>query len=177
MSSPKTPKTPQRRRLSLKEKIKIIEDSKKPGFDKAKVMKEYGISRPTIINILKNQFDTLKAVDSGTMNDKSKSLKKSPLAELESQLYEWLCKTTRRGAVISGPLLKSKAKSLYDQIYGKKPNPPSFDQSEGWLDRFKLRYDLTGSYQCSDCDETLCVKCFKAHSRLKLTRTHTVTPL
>jgi len=29
MSSPKTPKTPQRRRLSLKEKIKIIEDSKK----------------------------------------------------------------------------------------------------------------------------------------------------
>ena len=70
MSSPKTPKTPQRRRLSLKEKIKIIEDSKKPGFDKAKVMKEYGISRPTIINILKNQFDTLKAVDSGTMNDK-----------------------------------------------------------------------------------------------------------
>ena len=61
------------------------------------------------------------------MNDKSKSLKKSPLAELESQLYEWLCKTTRRGAVISGPLLKSKAKSLYDQIYGKKPNPPSFD--------------------------------------------------
>ena len=115
MSSPKTPKTPQRR-LSLKEKIKIIEDSKKPGFDKAKVMKEYEISRPTIINILKNQFDTLKAVDSGTMNDKSKSLKKSPLAELESQLYEWLCKTTRRGAVISGPLLKSKAKSLYNQI-------------------------------------------------------------
>ena len=109
MSSPKTPKTPQRRRLSLKEKIKIIEDSKKPGFDKAKGMKEYGISRPTIINILKNQFDTLKAVDSGTMNDKSKSLKKSPLAELESQLYEWLCKTTRRGAVISGPLLKSNA--------------------------------------------------------------------
>ena len=144
--------------MSLKEKIKIIEDSKKPGFDKAKIMKEYGISRPTVINVLKNQFETLKAVDSGTMNDKSKSLKKSPLAELESQLYEWLCKTTRRGAVISGPLLKSKAKSLYDQIYGKKPN-------------------LTGSYQCSDCDETLCVKCFKAHSRLKLTRTHIVTPL
>jgi hypothetical protein len=96
MSSPKTPKTPQRRRLSLKEKIKIMEDSKKPGFDKAKIMKEYGISRLTVINVLKNQFETLKAVDSGIMND---------------------------------------------------------------------------------CDETLCVKCFKAHSRLKLTRTHIVTHL
>ena len=79
-------------------------------------MEEYGISRTTVISVLKNQFETLKAVDSGIMNDKSKSLKKSPLAELESQLYEWLCKTTRRGAVISGPLLKSKAKSLYNQI-------------------------------------------------------------
>ena len=92
MSSPKTPKTPQRRRLSVKEKVKIIEDSKKTGFDKAKIMKEYGISRPTVISVLKNQFETLKAVDSGIINDKSKSLKKSPLAELESQLYEWLCK-------------------------------------------------------------------------------------
>jgi hypothetical protein len=120
---PKTPKTPQRRRLSLTEKkIKIIEDSKNPGFDKARMMKDYGISRPTVINVLKNQFETLKAVDSGIMNNKSKSLKKSPLAELESQLYERLCKTTRRGAVISGPLLKSKAKSLHNQIYGRKPN-------------------------------------------------------
>ena len=65
-----------------KKKIKIIEDSIKPGFDKAKIMKEYGISRPTVINVLKNQFETLKAVDSGIMNEKSKSLKKSPLAEL-----------------------------------------------------------------------------------------------
>ena len=44
MSSPKTPKTPQRRRLSLKGKIKIIEDSKKPGFDKAKIMEFQGIN-------------------------------------------------------------------------------------------------------------------------------------
>ena len=88
MSSPKTPKTPQRRRLSLKEKIKITEYLKKLGFDKAKIMKEYGISRQTVIRLLKNQSATLKAVDSGIMNDKSKSLKKSPLAELETQLYE-----------------------------------------------------------------------------------------
>ncbi len=62
------------------------------------------------------------------MNDKSKYLKKSPLSEIKPQLYEWLFKTTRRDAVISGPLLKSEAKSLYDQIYIRKPNPPSFDQ-------------------------------------------------
>ena len=86
--------------MSLKEKVKIIEDSKKLGIDKAKIIKEYGISRPTIISLLKNQSETLKAVDSGIINDKSKSLKKSPLSELETQLYEWLFKTTRMVAII-----------------------------------------------------------------------------
>ena len=47
-------------------------------------MKEYGISRPTVISLLKNQSATSKAVDSGIMNDNSKSLKKSPLAEVNN---------------------------------------------------------------------------------------------
>ena len=47
-----------------RKKIKIIKDSKKPGFDKAIIMKDYRISRPKVINVLKNQFETLKAVDS-----------------------------------------------------------------------------------------------------------------
>ena len=62
--------------MSLKEKIKIIKDSKKPWLGKAKIMRDYGISRPTVMNVLKNQFETLKAVDSDILYDKSKSLKK-----------------------------------------------------------------------------------------------------
>ena len=34
-----------------------------------------------------------------------------------------------------------------------------------------------GEFKCSDCDDILCQKCFKAHSRLRLTRTHVVTPI
>ena len=64
MSSPKTPKTPQRR-LSLKEKIKIIKIQKSLDLTKPKIMKDHGISKPTVINVLKNQFDTVKAFDSG----------------------------------------------------------------------------------------------------------------
>ena len=103
MSSPKTPKTPQRRRLSLKEKIKIIEDSKKPGFEEEEILE--------------------------------------------------LCKSL-------------EGSGLSDKINLNSSNVCT-----------SCEENLTGSYQCSDCDETLCVKCFKAHSRLKLTRTHIVTPL
>ena len=69
------PVTPKRIRLSLAEKAKIIEDSKKPGFYKKQIEEIYGISRPAILNILKNQNEILKAFDSGDMNNKCKSLK------------------------------------------------------------------------------------------------------
>ena len=56
-----SPVTPKRIRLSVAEKAKIIEDSRKPGFDKKKIEKKYGISRPAILSILKNQNEILKA--------------------------------------------------------------------------------------------------------------------
>ena len=68
----------QRKSLSLSEKIKIIEDSRKPGFDKKKIEHQYGISRSCLIKILNNKSDNLKAVDSG-VNQNPKSAKKSPL--------------------------------------------------------------------------------------------------
>ena len=40
----------------------------------------------------------------------------------------------------------------------EKTNLNSSNVSTSWQE------NLTGSYQCTDCDETLCVKCFKAHS-------------
>ena len=73
------PLTPKRTRLSIKQKAKIIEDSKKVGFDKKKTMDEYGISRTGLINLLKNQGEIMKAVDSCQINEKFKSIKKSPL--------------------------------------------------------------------------------------------------
>ena len=39
------PLTQLRKRLSLEEKVQIIADSKKPGFNKANAMKKYGISQ------------------------------------------------------------------------------------------------------------------------------------
>ena len=54
----------QRFRLSLEDKAKIIVESKKPGFNKKQVEKKYGIGRTTIPNILKNQTQILKKLES-----------------------------------------------------------------------------------------------------------------
>ena len=44
--------TKQRVRISLEMKGKLIEDSKKPGFDRKKLIEKYGIGRSAISNIL-----------------------------------------------------------------------------------------------------------------------------
>ena len=57
-------KTPikQKVKISLEDKAKIIEESKKPGFNKKQAKEKYG--RTTIIsNILKNQTQILKELD------------------------------------------------------------------------------------------------------------------
>ena len=41
-----------RKRLTLAQKSKLIEDSMQPGFDKSKAMIEYGISKPGLNLIL-----------------------------------------------------------------------------------------------------------------------------
>ena len=74
------PLTPSRKRLSLCEKQKIIEDSKKPGFDKNKTCEKYGIGKSTLNKIMLTQKDILGFIDKGTLS-KNKSVHKS------SQIY------------------------------------------------------------------------------------------
>ena len=57
--------TPTRVRLTLADKVKIIEESKKSDFCRKKICQEFGISKATISQILKNQKTHLEAYDSG----------------------------------------------------------------------------------------------------------------
>ena len=34
-----------------------------------------------------------------------------------------------------------------------------------------------GVFKCVECDDILCQRCYEAHGRLKVTKTHVVTPL
>ena len=47
--------TQTRVRLTLSQKVKIIEESKKSDFSKKKICEEYSISKATISSILKDQ--------------------------------------------------------------------------------------------------------------------------
>ena len=57
--------TQTRVRLTLSQKVKIIEESKRSDFSRKIICKEFGISKATISQILKNQKTHLEACDSG----------------------------------------------------------------------------------------------------------------
>ena len=77
--------TPNRIRLTLDQKQKIIEDSKKPGFNKAKVLEQYGIGRSTLTKLLLNQKDVLGSIDKSGSAHKIKSVYRPPHYEIEKK--------------------------------------------------------------------------------------------
>ena len=68
--------TPQRVKLSMKQRAKIIKSSKKTGFDKKKIITDYGISRTSSLGLLKNKSLEIEIISenvgSSSMNEKSK---------------------------------------------------------------------------------------------------------
>ena len=68
-------------RLNLQQKQKIIEESKKPGFKREKIINEYGINKGTLSVLLKKQKEILEVVNKGTPL-KNKALNISPHLEL-----------------------------------------------------------------------------------------------
>ena len=54
--------TQTRVRLTLSQKVKIIEESKKSEFSRKKICEKFGISKATISQILKNQKKTFRGL-------------------------------------------------------------------------------------------------------------------
>ena len=102
--------TPTRVRLTLSQKVKIIEESKKSDFSRKKICEEYSI----ISSILKDQKTHLENYDSG-LPGKHKTMRKPDFPEIESTLYEWFTKMTRLNVPVSGPMLIGKAKKLHSK--------------------------------------------------------------
>ena len=74
-----------RKRLTLKEKSLIIEESSKSNFDKAKICKDFGINLSTLYKILKKKESILSKNDSKVVANGKKTGKiYNALHDLES---------------------------------------------------------------------------------------------
>ena len=143
MSTKQSAHTPQRKRLSYKDKAAIIEAAKKGGGKEAvrdKMMSDYQISRSAYYAIFRNFEPKMATVQPNAKSDKRV---KTEIHEIfEKRLFLWIVATTNEnGVMLGGEFIKEKAKEIAKELnitdtqYGnhrpgafyfvKSPRPPS----------------------------------------------------
>ena len=121
---------------SIKDKynaLKEIED----GNTKSKVALKYGIPKNTLSTWFKNKEKIFDAVKKGN-NSKRQRLREGSFANLDQAIFKWLLIVRSRDVAVSALILKTKAME-----FAEKMNVKDFHASDGWLYRWKKRYNVS----------------------------------
>lgn len=140
-------KTAKRSRLSIKEKYDLIQDHKRQkSVDE--LSKTYNCGTTTVYAILKQE----KEVVSAFLSSKNTGLKAKSRApkfeEVDEKVYSWLCQALAKKLPVSGSLLQEKAKEIATEL-----NQLEFKASNGWLEKFKSRHNLTFANICGESND------------------------
>ena len=119
-----------------------IAAKKEPNQSKLarEMSKKWGIEvkRTTVKGILSKK-DAIEAAIRAGIPSKRKKLKPAKHSELDEGVLIWLLKQAReQNLPVGGDLIKEKALKLAELMH-----IPDFIASEGWLDNFKKRNDIT----------------------------------
>ena len=126
-----------RKRLTLKEKVAIIDESESLDLSCRQAAKRFCIGKTLASDILANK-KAIKEEYLKNGNDESK--RKFPNVEslvIDDVVYRWFCRARANLVPISGPLIQAKALEV-----AKEVNLHDFAASNGWLDKFKSRHKI-----------------------------------
>lgn len=121
--------------LTVSKKLEIIYAVDIRDKPKTEIAREYGIPVSTLASFLKNRTTLEKAAAEG--KDKQKRLRGAKYHTLEKELITWYKKTRNNNEPISGMLVREKAAEIAFR------RGLDFKPSNGWLQRFQNRYDIT----------------------------------
>jgi hypothetical protein len=76
------------------------------------------------------------------VQDMEARLNRSHFPELEASLVDWLTALRRDGITVSGDCIKMQSKRLFKDVYPDS-NPDDFKASNGWLEKFTIRHNIT----------------------------------
>ena len=124
-----------RRTLTLEEKYKLnsaIKDGTK-HVEAAKLF-DPPLSGSTILTILKEKQNIIRAYEEGSYNDKRKKMRQSDYPDVNKAPSQWFRTVRTSNVSLSGPLIQDKARYFAEQL-----GYENFKASNGFLDRFKER--------------------------------------
>ena len=102
------------------------------------------INQSMISKVLSSKYDHLDGMDKRKDRQLLQEKKRSSAGDwpdLEAALFEWQQRMEHKRAIITGDILKEKARQLWDTLpqYNGKGQPK---WSNGWLDGFKKRFKI-----------------------------------
>lgn len=123
---------------SILEKYKILKEVEQ-GTSCSAIARKYGIAKQTLSNWIKDKYKIFATVDANnTTAVKRKRFRQSPHHNVDQACYKWLLCARHKNIPISGNILKTKA-----IFFAKELGVDSFQASNGWMDRWKQRYNLS----------------------------------
>ena len=127
-----------RKDFTASEKVQIIECKKEnPNASVRTIAEKFVCGKSQIQSILAKGNEILEDY-STNKNAHSKRARVSPMKNVDEATYEWYQKARTKNIPVTGPMLQEKAKRASEEL-----GDSTFTASNGWLDRFKKRYNIT----------------------------------
>ncbi|XP_060845841.1 tigger transposable element-derived protein 3-like [Rhopalosiphum padi] len=139
--------TLKRKRLSLREKVDILDYRKNNGNVGIRALAEkFQVGKTQIADIVSNSEEIYKAwVENGNEERKLTKLRKCEGNVIDKELLVWFSKTREKNLPVSGPTIQEKGKQLAE-VYGLN----DFKASNGWLEKFRKRHNISFKSICGE---------------------------
>lgn len=134
-----------RQALSLSDKVKLIKDS--DGKSCRVLAKEYDISKTQASDILKRKAEFLMEFEGNKNSKRIRLSTNSVYEELNQLVWKWFQRARSLGVPVSGPMVQEQALR-----YAQELNFPDFKASNGWLDRWRKRNNVSWNTVCGEAN-------------------------
>ena len=139
--------------LTLEQKIKIISLKKNNEITAAKLATQFNVTISTIFRILHDEDKITAKAQHITNPSKFCYLHHKSVILVEDILYKWFVHFRELHLVITDEILQIKAEQIFIKIKSSDMSnglPEKFEFSNGWLDKFKTRFNICAKRICGD---------------------------
>lgn len=137
--------TSKRKRLTLKEKIDILDVAEKEKLSVRSIAERYKVGKTQIGQLLKEKDEIRKQwITNANENSKNK-FRKTETSEIDEAVMRWFRSVRAKNIPVSGVLLQEKAREV-----GQSLGIETFKASNGWLEKFQRRHNISFKAICGE---------------------------
>lgn len=131
-----------RRQIDINTKLEIL-NAADQGEKKCDIANRFGIPASTLSTIISNRVQIEN--NTALVGTNRKRVKVCKNEDLDKKLFDWLMEARASNINVSGPILQEKARQE-----ALRMGVENFQASNGWLSKFKSRWNLTTLKVCGE---------------------------